>query len=251
MLKYISNKQKMKKEILRIENLTVKVSSKEILKNINLSIEEETTMILFGPNGSGKSTLVHTIMGFSGYEIVEGDIFFEGKSIKNLSIDERARLGIGVMFQRPPKIKGVSLKDIAHFLSSQEEEIEELIQHLNLKSLFHRDLNYDFSGGELKRSELFQVILQKPKLLLLDEPESGVDIENISIMGGVLSNYLKNNCVSSLIITHTGYILDYVEAEKGCVVIDGELVCVGHPREIFESIRKFGYEKCRKCQWRR
>ncbi len=241
----------MKREILRIENLTVKVSSKEILKNINLSIEEETTLILFGPNGSGKSTLIHAIMGFSGYKIVEGDIFFKGKSIKNLSIDERARLGIGVMFQRPPKIKGVSLKDIAYFLSSQEEEIEELIQHLNLKSLFHRDLNYDFSGGELKRSELFQVILQKPKLLLLDEPESGVDIENISIMGGILSNYLKNNCVSSLIITHTGYILDYVEAEKGCVMIDGEIVCMGHPQEIFESIKSSGYERCRKCQWKK
>jgi len=241
----------MKREILRIENLTVKVSSKEILKNINLSIEEQTTLILFGPNGSGKSTLIHAIMGFSGYKIVEGDIFFKGKSIKNLSIDERARLGIGVMFQRPPKIKGVSLKDIAYFLSSQEEEIQELIQCLNLKSLFHRDLNYDFSGGELKRSELFQVILQKPKLLLLDEPESGVDIENISIMGGILSNYLKNNCVSSLIITHTGYILDYVEAEKGCVMIDGEIVCMGHPREIFESIKGSGYERCRKCQWKK
>jgi len=241
----------MKKEILRIENLTVEVASQKILKNINLTIEEEIAMILFGPNGSGKSTLIHTIMGFSGYKIVEGDIFFKGKSIKNLSIDERARLGIGVMFQRPPKIKGVSLKDIAYFLSSQEEKIEELIQHLSLKSLFHRDLNYDFSGGELKRSELFQVILQKPKLLLLDEPESGVDIENISIMGGVLSNYLKEHHVSSLIITHTGYILDYIEAEKGCVMIDGEIVCMGHPHEIFESIKSSGYERCRKCQWKK
>ncbi|RKY38768.1 MAG: ABC transporter ATP-binding protein [Candidatus Omnitrophota bacterium] len=237
--------------MLRIENLSAEVSSQKILKNINLTIEENSIVVLFGPNGSGKSTLIHTIMGFNGYKIIEGDIFFKGKSIKDLSTEKRAQLGIGVMFQRPPKIKGISLKDIAYFLSSQEEEIQDLSQRLNLKGLLHRDLNYDFSGGEIKRSELFQVILQKPKLLLLDEPESGVDLENISIMGGVLSDYLKEYKVSSLIITHTGYILDYIKAEKGCVMIDGELICVGHPQEIFESIRRFGYERCKECQWRK
>jgi len=99
----------------------------------------------------------------------------------------------------------------------------------------------------MKRSELFQIILQNPDLVLLDEPESGVDIENISIMGNVLNEFLERPGKSALIITHTGYILDYIKSENGCVMIDGSLWCVGNPKEMFESIRKFGYDKCKEC----
>ncbi len=238
----------MSKYILEIKNLTVEVSSQKILEGVTLGIEPSSTMVLFGPNGSGKSTLIKAIMGFGGYKITSGDILFEGKSIKDISIEERARLGIGIMFQHPPKIRGVKLRDISKFLSSNEEEIEALATHLNLKGLLHRDLNWDFSGGEIKRSELFQIMLQKPKLLLLDEPESGVDVENISLMGEMISTYLREYKPACLVITHTGYILDYITAEKGCVMIEGKLYCLGHPREIFESIKKFGYEKCRECK---
>jgi len=116
-----------------------------------------------------------------------------------------------------------------------------------LENHLFRDINLNFSGGEMKRSELFQLMLQNPDLLLLDEPESGVDIENIGIMGKILDNYLKNEGKSALIITHTGYILDYVKAERGCVLIDGKFWCVGNPKEMFESIRESGYEKCKVC----
>jgi len=237
----------MPEYILQIKNLTVQANQKVILKDIDLDVEKNSTLILFGPNGSGKSTLIKTIMGISGYEIVKGDIFFEGKSIKSLPIHERARLGIGIMFQHPPKVRGVRLEQIANFLSSQEEKIKSLACQLNLDKMFRRELNFDFSGGEMKRSELFQVILQQPKLLLLDEPESGVDLENISLMGGILDFFLKEQKPASLIITHTGYILDYIQATTGCVMIDGAIHCIGHPQEIFETIRKFGYERCRKC----
>jgi Fe-S cluster assembly ATP-binding protein len=238
----------MSKYILQIKDLSVEVGSKRILDKINLNIEEHSTMILFGPNGSGKSTLIKTIMGFGGYRIVEGDIIFEGRSIRDLPIEERARLGIGIMFQHPPKIRGVKLEQIAHFLTKDNEHIKSLSKHLNLKEMFHRDLNLNFSGGEMKRSELFQVILQSPKLLFLDEPESGVDIENISLMGNILNAFLKEEKPGCLIITHTGYILDYIEAKRGCVMMEGCLYCTGHPREIFESIKKFGYEKCKECK---
>jgi Fe-S cluster assembly ATP-binding protein len=151
------------------------------------------------------------------------------------------------MFQNPPKITGVKLGQIARFLSQDEQKIQELAERLSLKNHLDRDINAGFSGGEMKRSELFQIIMQDPQMVLLDEPESGVDLENISIMGKALNDYLKQPGKSALMITHTGYILDYVKADNGCVMIEGELWCVGKPKEMFESIRKNGYGKCKEC----
>jgi Fe-S cluster assembly ATP-binding protein len=233
--------------MLEIINLSVQVGSKMILRNINLSIRKDVPAVLFGPNGSGKSTLLKAIMGFSGYIVKKGDIVFNGKKLNGLPIEERVKLGLGIMYQHPPKITGVKLIQIARFLSSDESKIKSLAERLSLVDHLERDINAGFSGGEMKRSELFQIIMQDPQLLLLDEPESGVDLENISIMGKALNEYLKRPGRSALMITHTGYILDYVKAENGCVMIDGELWCVGNPKEMFESIRKHGYEKCKEC----
>lgn len=233
--------------MLEINNLTVEASGKIILKNIAFDIKEGDIAILFGPNGSGKSTLIKTIMGFSGYKIKDGEIIYKGKKINNFSIEERVKLGIGIMYQHPPKIRGVKLHQIAEFLSEDKEKIKSMSERLSLTTHLERDVNLDFSGGEMKRSELFQITLQNPGLLLLDEPESGVDLENISIMGDVLNEYLKQGGKSAFIITHTGYILDYVKAKRGCVMIDGRLWCVGDPKEMFKNIRKEGYEKCKVC----
>jgi len=233
--------------MLEVRNLTVAVSGKIILKDIDLKIEDGQVMVLFGPNGSGKTTLIKTIMGFGGYKIKKGEIAFQGKIINELPVDERVKLGIGIMYQHPPKIRGVKLKQISGFLSSDPDIIESLSQKLSLSEHLDRDVNLDFSGGEMKRSELFQVILQNPDLLLLDEPESGVDIENIHVMGRVLNEYLKQEKKSALVITHTGYILDYINAQKGCVMSEGKFWCVGDPREMFDAIRDFGYEKCKEC----
>lgn len=221
---------------------------KEILTDFSLEIKEKELVVLFGPNGSGKSTLVKTIMGISGYQIVEGDVLFEGKSIKNLTISERARTGIGIMFQHPPEISGVKLYQIAKYLENDDNVIFNYAKKLKLGEFLDRDINVDFSGGERKRSELFQLLLQKPRLLLLDEPESGVDIENVSIMGNVLNEYLKSNPSSVLIITHTGYILEYISANRGCVLMNGKICCTDKPEKIFEDIRHSGYEKCGVCK---
>ena len=237
--------------MLGVKNLTVEVGGKTILKDINLDIKKGEPAVLFGPNGSGKSTLIKTIMGFSGYSIKSGEVIFKDQRVDHLPIEERVKLGLGIMHQYPPKIRGVRLSQMAHFLSSDSKKINEIAEKLSLKELLHRDVNLGFSGGEMKRSELFQLILQNPDFLLLDEPESGVDLENISIMGNVLNDFLKNKDKSALIITHTGYILDYVKAKAGCMMIKGKFWCVGSPKEMFKSIREVGYQNCKECHERK
>lgn len=237
--------------MLKINNLTVRVGGKEIIKNINLEIKRGEPIVLFGPNGSGKTTLLKAIMGFSGFVIESGEIIFKDQVLNGLPIEERVKLGIGMMYQRPPEIRGVKLGQMASFLSNDKEKISKLSEQLFLKEHLKREINLGFSGGEIKRSELFQILLQNPDLLLLDEPESGVDVENIHYMGKALNEFLEGKNKSALIITHTGYILDYVKAEKGCVMIDGQFWCEGEPAEMFEAIREFGYQKCKECYVRK
>ena len=236
--------------MLKIENITVGADSNIILENIDFQIKKGEIFALFGPNGSGKSTLIKTIMGISGYRLISGRILFENEDISLYPVSKRAKMGIGIMFQHPPKIHGVKLSHIVEYLSADKYYAEELSEKLRIKEFFARELNVDLSGGEMKRVELFQVLLQKPKLLLLDEPESGVDIENISIMGKVLNDYFKRYSRGALIITHTGYILEYIKAEKGCVMMDGKIYCTGDPQKIFNVIRENGYEKCKECEFR-
>ncbi len=235
--------------MLELRNLSIDISGKPILKDINLIINKGETMALFGPNGSGKTTLIKAIMGFSGYNTVSGKVIYKEKTINSFSIDERVKLGIGLMYQNPPKVRGVKLGQIANFLCKDKKRVADLADRLSLRDHLDREINLGFSGGEMKRSELFQVLLHDPDILLLDEPESGVDIENISIMGRVLDEYLGQKNKSAFIITHTGYVLDYIKAREGCVMIDGKLWCMGDPKEIFNSIKSSGYEKCKECPW--
>ncbi len=233
--------------LLDVKNLSVAIGNKQILEGVDLEIDKAQVFVLFGPNGSGKSTLLKAVMGIGGYSVTKGDILFEGRSITGLPIEERARMGISIMFQHPPGVRGVKLSQIARMLSDDEELIRRYVEELNLGYLFDRDLNVDFSGGEMKRAELLQILLSRPKLILLDEPESGVDLENISIMGKVLNNYLVEESAGCFVISHTGYIIDYINAQRGCLMIDGNLYCVGDPKVMFETIKASGYEKCKEC----
>jgi Fe-S cluster assembly ATP-binding protein len=243
--------------MLSIKDLSVTVEGKEIIHDINMNIQNGETHVLFGPNGAGKSTLLMTIMGFPKYKVTRGSIIFKGKDITGMSVDERARLGIGMSFQRPPIVRGVKTSDmVAACLKSHgdgDEAISRLAERADLKDFLDRDINYGFSGGEIKRSELMQLLAQRPELTLLDEPESGVDLVNIALIGGMINDLLEKNCpipqrhCMGLIITHTGHILDYVNARTGYVMCGGTIGCEGDPHEMLATIREKGYNECIKC----
>ncbi len=245
---------------LSIEHLTVEVEGREILHGINLEMGLGETHILFGPNGSGKTTLLMTIMGFPKYRVTKGRIIFKGRDITTLPLDERARLGIGMSFQRPPVVRGVKTRDmVAACLGGreQEESISQLAEKADLADFLDREINYGFSGGEIKRSELMQLLAQRPILTLIDEPESGVDLVNIALIGKLLNSLLEKECpipersCTGLVITHTGHIMDYVNARTGYVMCGGSIGCSGDPHEILASIREKGYQECVACFLRR
>ncbi len=242
--------------MLEIEGLHVAIDEDEILHGVHLTIKTGETHVLFGPNGSGKTTLLMTIMGFPKYKVTSGKIIFNGEDITELSLDERARRGMGMSFQRPPVVRGVKTKDmIAACVRGRagEEKVDYFAEKANLTDFLERDINYGFSGGEIKRSELMQIIAQRPELVLLDEPESGVDLENISLIGELINELLEKDCpirsrkCMGLIITHTGNILDYVNARTGYVMLDGQIGCEGDPHEILHTIKDKGYEECISC----
>jgi len=195
-----------------------------------------------------------TLMGFSQYTVTKGKIYFNNKDITNMPLYERARCGMGIMFQRPPTIHGLKTKDIVKICkgNNKNTDINSLADELNMKNFLERDINDGFSGGEIKRSELLQLLSQNPKLSLIDEPESGVDLENISVIGNAINKLLqkdlhKNRTNSGLIITHTGHILDYVDADVGHLLINGEFRCTGNPRDMLKLIKESGYDKCKEC----
>lgn len=249
--------------MLRIEDLRVEVEGREILHDVDLGINHGETHVLFGPNGSGKTTLLMATMGFPSYRITGGKIAFKGEDITNRPLNERANLGIGLSFQRPPTIRGVKMRQMLEICGKGEKDVESMARDLDFNEFLDRDLNAGFSGGEIKRSELLQLMAQDPDFFLLDEPESGVDLENIALIGEVIERLLQRELraqqgksrkelkrerkKSGLIITHTGYILDYLDADVGHVLMDGELACSGNPREILKTIKEKGYDECIRC----
>lgn len=244
--------------MLEIKNLTVEVGGRRVLKDVNLSVPSGATCVLFGPNGSGKSTLLLTIMGFGSYKVVKGQIILNGVDITYMPIHERAQLGIGMMSQRPPNLVGVPLKTMLKVASHGKADPVKLAETLDMERFLDRDVNVGFSGGEIKRSELLQLAAQDPCIYLLDEPESGVDIESMEKVGGMVHELVAGgtSCAgrrekggkSALIITHTGQILDFVEADRGYVMCEGTMFCSGNPRELLREIRSKGYEECVKCR---
>ncbi|MCS7199876.1 MAG: ABC transporter ATP-binding protein [Caldimicrobium sp.] len=243
----------MVENLLEVKDLWVEVEGREVLRGINLTIPLGETHIIFGRNGSGKTSLLMTIMGFPTYKVKHGQILFKGEDITKMPPYERAKKGIGIMFQRPPTIKGVKVREILKLISKENgAKIEELARAFQFEGFLGRELNKGFSGGELKKSELLQLLIQDPQLVLLDEPESGVDLENIHLIGQMIRKLLQKDLhrkrtKSGLIITHTGFILQYVPADLGYVIMNGEIYCKGNPLEIFEGIQKFGYEGCQQC----
>ncbi len=249
---------KSKGDVLRVVNLGLKVDGKTVLQNVNLYIKEGETYALFGPNGSGKSSLLAAIIGNPAYQVSSGRIIFKGQEITSLPTDERIKLGMGIAFQAPPKVSGVKLIDVLKFCAKignrNEEEIYEFAKKLKMEDFLNRPVNQGFSGGEVKRSELLQLLLLNRDFVMFDEPDSGVDLENISLIGETIREILERDKdtgerkKSGIIITHTGDILDYVDADYGVILYKGRIACVGNPEDILNEVSQNGYEGCiNKC----
>lgn len=241
---------------LDIRDLRVSIGEKRILQNINLHLDPGEKNLVFGPNGSGKSTLLKTIMGVPSNGVVAGSIIYGGLDVTQMSVYERSKLGMALAFQQPPGIRGVKLSQMLKLCLGKKRDAEfssdeiSAIERFELSDMLDRDVNVEFSGGERKRAEMLQILFMRPRLLLLDEPDSGVDVDSLRLLSVELDNYLKDSKASSLIITHKGDILDYIEAEKACVIIDGMDYCFPDPKKIYEEIRQGGYEHCLNCNYR-
>ncbi|XHH10615.1 MAG: ABC transporter ATP-binding protein [Candidatus Bathyarchaeia archaeon] len=242
--------------LLEVKGLTVKVEGKVILKDLTFNLREGKSHILFGPNGSGKTTLISTLMGLPGYEVVTGQILFQGVDITSKDVDERAKMGIIVSFQNPPEITGVKLGDLLKLClgktANDEFSLQEMAQidAFRLTGFLNRDVNMGFSGGERKRSEILQLIFLKPKLLLLDEPDSGVDVESLRLISTEIQKYVESTGGSALIITHKGDIMENIKASYGCILLNGQFHCFKDPMRIYEDIKRLGYEECVACRIR-
>ena len=208
---------------LDIINLSVMVDNKLVLKDFNLSLDNGKIYVLMGPNGTGKSTLSRVIMGDSNYKVMSGDILFNGNSILDKSVDERSRMGIFLAMQYPMEIDGVSNQDFLRTAMSSKEgkqvglydfimKCEKASEELKMdKNLIHRPLNVGFSGGEKKKNEVLQMKLLKPSLIILDELDSGLDVDSLKIVSSNIKDYIKENKDATLlIITHHQKVLDYI-----------------------------------------
>ena len=238
--------------MLKIENLRVEIDGQEIVKGLDLEVGKGEIHAIMGPNGSGKSTLANVLMGHPRYEVTSGSVTFEGQDVFELEPDERAKLGMFLAFQYPSEVPGVS---VANFLrtavnSVREEELSPMdmyrllqekmrIMHMDFK-FAERYLNEGFSGGEKKRNEILQMLMLDPKLAIMDETDSGLDIDALQVVArGV--NELRGPEFSAIIITHYQRILRYIEPDHVHVMLDGRIVTSGG-KELAEELEEKGYD---------
>ncbi|WCK53944.1 Fe-S cluster assembly ATPase SufC [Aneurinibacillus sp. Ricciae_BoGa-3] len=239
---------------LKIENLHVAIDSKEILKGLNLEIKGGEVHAIMGPNGTGKSTLASALMGHPKYEITEGKVSFDGEDLLEMDVDERARKGLFLAMQYPSEISGVTNADfLRSALNARQEEGKEIslikfirqmdkqMDYLEMNESFaHRYVNEGFSGGEKKRNEILQMMVLKPRIAILDEIDSGLDIDALKVVAkGV--NELRSPEMGVLMITHYQRLLNYVKPDFVHVMMQGRVVKSGGP-ELAQKLEENGYD---------
>ncbi len=241
--------------MLEITKLHVAHEGIEILKGIDLEVRDGEMHVVMGPNASGKSTLTKAIMGHPHYKVTHGDIRFDGSSILGMGPESRARAGIFLQFQNPVEIEGVGYMSFLHAakeaLSAQQQqtsmkafisEVRETAARLKLDNGFiGRQLNYGFSGGEKKKAEILQLGVLKPRLAILDEPDSGLDIDAVRLVASYISEMAQARTTSFIIITHYNRILSYIKPDKVHVLACGRIMASGGS-ELVERLEREGYD---------
>lgn len=243
----------MSNKLLEIKDLYVNAENKEILKGMNLEIEKGEIHVIMGPNGSGKTTTANAILNNPQYIKTNGKILFEGEDITNLRTDEIARKGIFMSFQLPEEIPGVSVTNFLKYSKNKitgkpvkifefKDELKKYMEELNMNPKnIERSLNVGFSGGEKKKNEILQMLVLNPKLAILDETDSGLDVDAIRIVSKGI-NMFKNENNAVLIITHNAKILESLKPDYVHVLVNGRIVETG-TQELVKQIEKDGYEK--------
>ncbi|MDE1823163.1 MAG: Fe-S cluster assembly ATPase SufC [Candidatus Micrarchaeota archaeon] len=239
--------------ILEVRDLHVETEGKEVLRGIDLTIKGSEFHVLMGPNGSGKTTLAKAVMGHPQAKVTKGDIFVDGNSIKDMLVNERAKLGLFLQFQNPIEIEGLGIVNFLNTakgsLNQQKPSYKEFMgeikgsaERLKIRDdLIGRSLNYGFSGGEKKKMEILQMSILKPKLAILDEPDSGLDIDAVKIVAENINDFKKKNDAGLLLITHYSRILNYMEPQFIHVMKDGRIVKEGG-KDLIHEIEKEGYK---------
>ena len=242
--------------MLIIKNLHASIGGKEILKGINLEVKAGEVHAIMGPNGSGKSTLSAVLAGRPDYEVTEGEVIFNGKNLLDLSPEDRAREGVFLAFQYPIEIPGVSnvnflktaINEIRAYKGLEQMEAKDFLAMLKEKQklveldvkLANRSVNEGFSGGEKKRNEIFQMAMLAPKLAILDETDSGLDIDALRVVANGV-NKLKSKDNATIIITHYQRLLDYIIPDVVHILYDGQIVKSG-PKELALELEERGYD---------
>ena len=239
--------------LLSLKGVKSEVEGKEILKGVDLTINKGEVHVIMGPNGAGKSTLASILVGHPKHELVEGEIILDGENINELEVDERAQKGIFLSFQYPEEIPGLTVEDFLRtakeavtgekqYLMQFHNELVEKMEKLHINPEYaERHLNVGFSGGEKKKNEILQMAVLEPKLAILDETDSGLDIDATKIVFEGLKT-LKNDETAMLIITHYDKVLEYLQPDFVHILMDGKIVKTGGI-ELVESIEKEGYAK--------
>ena len=243
----------MSDALLRCRSLSAAVEEKSILSEINLEVPRGEVHVLMGPNGAGKSTLGHVLMGDPVYDITAGEIVFDGEDISELSPEKRSKAGLFLSFQAPVEIPGVPLRSFLRAIVEAKgqklknkqfrRKIEELADTLDMdRAYLDRELGVGFSGGEKKKVEMLQLLLLEPKLAILDETDSGLDVDALSVVSRGMELYQKTCDGTLLVITHNTRILERLDVDRVHVMVQGRLVAEG-PADLIEDIDANGFER--------
>ena len=251
---FMGGRNSMAKCLLKVEGLQASAEDKAILRGVDLEIGEGETHVLMGPNGAGKSTLAGALMGDPRYTILNGNVEFRGEDLLDKSVSERAGAGLFLSFQNPVEVPGISLENFMRTAIEQgkgeklrpwvfHKEVKDMLSALGLDETYaERDLNVGFSGGEKKKAEILQMLLLKPALAILDETDSGLDVDAVRTVSRGVEEFRKNEKASLLIITHNAAILSSLKVDRVHVLINGRIVKEGGP-ELIDEISRDGFSR--------